>query len=108
MNEWQCDELGCREKVHGVGSAIGLRAIGWWFMPGAMGLRGPHILCPAHRPDGIPCEDKYAAQDVEEALAEGREIAHPEYLQCCPFCAAEREAKLWQEAMGLREMREAL
>lgn len=98
MNEWQCDHPGCHEKVHGVGSALGLRAIGWYFQV------GPLTLCPAHRPDGIPCEDKYAVQDVEEARAEGREVAHPEYLQCCPFCAAEHEAKHWQDTMGLQEL----
>jgi len=48
MNIWQCDQQNCDRYVIGCGSAIGLRAIGWYFE------RGPVIYCPEHHPnDGI-------------------------------------------------------
>lgn len=93
MNEWKCDETGCTRKVQGVGGGVGLRAIGWWFQRG-FGGRGPTILCPEHRPDGIPCEDDYAAEDAE------RTGTGAEFLACCPFCAAEKDAKHWQDIMN--------
>lgn len=49
MNVWECERPGCKTKALGIGGAIGLRAIGWYFMP------GPVIYCPHHRPDGIQC-----------------------------------------------------
>lgn len=54
MNEWQCDEGGCMSKAVGVGGAIGLRAIGWYFKRGQHDKHGPVILCPLHRADGRP------------------------------------------------------
>lgn len=51
MNLWECEHPGCKNTAIGTGGAIGLTAIGWYFIP------GPVILCPAHRPDGIRCTD---------------------------------------------------
>lgn len=45
MNRWECDHPGCSSIAIGVGSAVGLRAIGWFFE------RGPTCFCPDHRPD---------------------------------------------------------
>lgn len=57
LNKWECEELGCDATAVGTGGAIGLRAVGWHFIPGAP------LKCPAHRPDGsekripeIPCD----------------------------------------------------
>jgi hypothetical protein len=55
----------------GTGGAVGLRAIGWWFVYG-----GP-LLCPAHRPDPIACTQ------VREQTG-------------CQLCAADQEAERWQ------------
>lgn len=69
MNVWECQV--CGAKSQGVGGAIGLRAIGWWFE------LGPVILCPHHRPDRVPC--------------------HEEAGTPCPMCAGEEEAQRLQE-----------
>lgn len=74
MNLWQCKHAGCKSTAVGTGGAIGLRAIGWWFLP------GQDILCPNHRPDPID--------------GDGR------YLDCtrknCSQCKATEEAESWQ------------
>jgi hypothetical protein len=75
MNRWQCDHPGCDRECVGVGGAIGLRAIGWWFT-----YAGP-VYCPQHRPDAVPC--------VETELHDA-----------CQLCAAEQEAKRWQKSMA--------
>ena len=78
MNLWQCDfrdEHGrCDNECVGVGGAIGLRAIGWYFRV------GHGLFCPVHRPDGIDGKGKY--------------------LECrkkkCPQCKATKIAEKWQ------------
>ena len=45
MNLWECEAPGCESRAVGVGGAIGLRAIGWYFEA------GPKLLCPVHRHD---------------------------------------------------------
>lgn len=75
MNVWECADHGCGSTAVGVGGAIGLRAIGWHFTYG-----GP-ILCPRHRPDPVPCDDKYST------LNHGID---------CHLCSAEHEADSWQ------------
>lgn len=42
MNLWECQQPHCLNKVVGIGGAIGLRAIGWYFE------KGPIIYCPGH------------------------------------------------------------
>ena len=76
MNIWNCDHPGCTAEARGVGGAIGLRAIGWYFR------RGPVLFCPRHRPDPVPCDDKYSEAN------HGAE---------CALCAGEHEAKHWQD-----------
>lgn len=80
MNEWQCQYAGCRNKVVGLGGAIGLRAIGWYFAP------GPSLRCPLHRPDPAPCADE--ATEAEQ---------RPE---ACSMCSGERDARRWQSEMN--------
>jgi len=46
-NRWDCDFPGCDLYVIGCGGAVGLRAIGWYFVPGF----GNNLFCPQHRPD---------------------------------------------------------
>jgi hypothetical protein len=46
LNIWECQHPGCQNSAVGVGSAVGLRAIGWWFE------LGPKIKCPFHNPIG--------------------------------------------------------
>lgn len=74
MNLWNCQHAGCDRTCCGVGGAVGLRAIGWYFK------RGPIIFCPEHRPDGINGKGKY--------------------LDChkknCPQCKGSQEAEKWQ------------
>ena len=81
MNLWECGEPGCHRTVVGAGSAIGLRAIGWYW--GGMGSH--YIRCPVHRPDSVPCHDLY-----------------PDGGDHCPLCAAEDEAARWQLLMTER------
>lgn len=50
MNYWECDQSGCQSKSHGIGGAIGLRAIGWYFKKGEGITRPPIIFCPQHSP----------------------------------------------------------
>ena len=79
MNLWRCDYPGCTYEVIGLGSAVGLRAIGWYFMV------GPVLFCPRHRPDKVSCADGMSdsSDDCEQ----------------CSLCAGEREAALWQWMM---------
>lgn len=85
MNLWQCDKPGCKSTAVGNGGAIGLRAIGWWFVPGFY----RNCYCPAHRPDGSPVPHEM----------HGDEAPLP-----CPSCAAEYEAAYLQDAIpGLLE-----
>jgi hypothetical protein len=57
LNAWRCahrdvDGRACDVRATGVGTAYGLRAIGWYFEPSA---DGGILFCPFHRPDGITC-----------------------------------------------------
>ena len=73
MNRWECQFANCGRTVVGVGGAIGLRAIGWWF------ALGPEIFCPEHYPVKIPCH------------------GGGEYEGFCSLCAAEDQAKAIQD-----------
>lgn len=70
VNRWGCDHPGCGRSCAGTGGAIGLRAIGWYFMYGL----GGNIFCPEHRPDPGPGPDG----------------------QPCALCTAETQARLIQ------------
>lgn len=91
MNRWDCDKHGCNSTAVGSGGAVGLRAIGWYFVrgksselfPGAYTL--PRILCPFHRPDGIPCREN--PESPLDRTYQG---------QNCGLCIAEDEAKVFQ------------
>lgn len=76
MNKWECEYPGCKSTAVGTGGAVGLRAIGWWFVRGMSN----NIFCPAHRPDPIRC--------LEQA----------DYHEC-RNCAGELEADKWQRQM---------
>ena len=76
MNKWECEHPGCTSAAVGVGGAVGLRAIGWWFE------LGPTLFCPVHRPTPILCRD------------EGDNRGKP-----CGQCAGEEEANLIQHAI---------
>ena len=77
MNVWECEHPKCGRKCIGTGGAVGLRAIGWWFVPGLKN----NIFCPAHRPDTVPCLEDIKPYD-------------------CHFCAGELEADKWQRPMA--------
>ena len=79
MNVWECDAKDCDSKCIGVGGAIGLRAIGWYFVPGWR----DNCFCPRHRPDKIPCDDQYTPEDKRQAE--------------CALCCGEHEARRWQD-----------
>jgi hypothetical protein len=81
MNLWQCDVPGCKITASGTGGAIGLRAIGWYFLP------GPVIRCPAHRPDSIPC------------IGDPRTTDDSVRGQPCSQCQADIEAVIIQHAI---------
>lgn len=79
LNKWECNAQGCKATAVGIGSAIGLWAIGWWFEA------GKSLFCPAHRPDptmkrnpSVPCDQ-----------------AGP-----CGWCRAEEEADKIQYVIG--------
>lgn len=59
MNGWQCEYPGCPYKCVGVNGAMGLRAIGWYFVPGLTN----NCFCPYHHPKGM-----------DQAIKDGREI----------------------------------
>ena len=77
MNVWECGEPGCKSVAHGVGGAVGLRAIGWTFAMGGT------PMCPSHGPEMIPCE-----RGDEESMG-----------QPCRSCAGEAQAKRIQETL---------
>lgn len=54
MNRWNCEHPGCKNECVGIGSAIALRTIGWYFKI------GPTILCPAHHPEGFEVAEESA------------------------------------------------
>ena len=56
MNKWSCDYDGCNATAVGAGGAIGLTAIGWYFVAGT-GYGAGRLFCPAHRPDPISCTE---------------------------------------------------
>lgn len=85
MNEWECEAPGCPYKVVGLGSAVGLRAIGWYFRLGS-GMSRPLVYCPVHRPDAIRCEQ-----------ADGPEECH--------VCAGRVQAKVLQAMLWRPEER---
>lgn len=76
LNRWECEHSGCTSRATGTGGASGLLAIGWWFLPGSK------ILCPAHRPDPVPCR------------ADGDNRGKP-----CSTCAGDAEADMIQHAI---------
>lgn len=47
MNRWDCEQANCKSCAIGEGSAIGLRAIGWYVRTGS----GFLLFCPAHHPE---------------------------------------------------------
>jgi hypothetical protein len=76
MNKWECDYAGCGNSCVGTGGAVGLRAIGWWFVRGMSN----NCFCPAHRPDSVPCLERKTGE-------------------ACAPCAGELEADKWQRQM---------
>ncbi len=51
MNKWECEHPGCKRSCIGIGGAVGLIAIGWYFKPGKGIALSAQIYCPEHRPD---------------------------------------------------------
>lgn len=47
MNLWQCDER-CKVTATGIGSPVGLRALGWEVTFNPLPGHQVEILCPAH------------------------------------------------------------
>lgn len=62
MNRWECDRAECLVTADGIGGAIGLRAIGWFFDI------GPMIYCPRHHPYGADVAQRVA--DVTQRIIE--------------------------------------
>jgi hypothetical protein len=79
MNLWECSHPGCTSKAVGSGSAIGLVAVGWYFVPGG------DLYCPAHRPDPQVEENPRYRCDVEGP---------------CSVCTAERDADTLQHVIA--------
>lgn len=73
LNKWECSHPGCTSTAVGVGGALGLRAIGWYF------VAGPIIRCPSHRPD------------PSSVRREDCDCSRP-----CGACRAEQEADRFQ------------
>lgn len=78
MNRWDCELHGCDVSAVGTGGAIGLRAIGWYFVPGG------RLLCPAHRPDPIVCMQPHNEENAGKP---------------CRLCKAESEARVLQNGI---------
>jgi len=90
MNLWECEHPGCKATASGIGGAIGLRAIGWYFQ------RGPRLLCPHHRPDGSKKRNPAYKGTSVRCKKRGN----------CGYCKAEEEADKLQyvvaQATGLK------
>lgn len=84
MNLWECDEPGCTAKAVGMGGAIGLRAIGWFFQ------KGPRLFCPIHRPDGTKKRNPDWKGTSVRCKKRGK----------CGGCKAEEEADRLQYAVS--------
>ncbi len=91
MNYWECDYRDpghgarCNSKAMGLGGAIGLVAIGWYFDRHNLNEMGTGILlCPAHRPDKIPCK-----------------LVDSKLNELCSYCKAEAKANYFQEILIL-------
>lgn len=94
MNRWDCDKAGCKASCVGTGGAIGLRAIGWYFVPGFR----HNCFCPMHRPDPATGPPSAAEPDGWVGM-HGPDAPYP-----CSPCAADREADYLQDAIpGLLE-----
>jgi hypothetical protein len=76
LSLWKCDEPGCKSTAVGSGGAVGLRAVGWYFLP------GPFLRCPNHRPDPAPCHQEGNTDNTGKT---------------CSNCAAEDEARRLQQ-----------
>lgn len=51
MNLWECSKVDCTQTCVGLGGAIGLVAIGWYFKRGSADpIRPPTLFCPGHHP----------------------------------------------------------
>ena len=91
MNHWKCDVLGCKSEAVGVGSALGLRAIGWFFQRGSGTLTPPLLLCPAHHKN-------------KADLVKWHDCARSE----CPVCYANTQAEILQTLISSVTIREFL
>ena len=82
MNRWDCAAPDCTRSAVGVGPALGLRAIGWYVELRAHQDKAPLILCPFHRPDGLPPGDPHrdpvATSGARKRPAETRKGNHYE------------------------------
>lgn len=67
MNIWECLFPECGLTVAGLGGAIGLRAIGWYYRKGA-GFSGPTIMCPRHRADMDLSEAEDNAKAIQRTI----------------------------------------
>lgn len=90
-NRWDCDYPGCTEYVVGLGGAIGLRAIGWYFKPAGTRQGGhplePSIACPRHRFD---------------AERHGPNLRHPKET-LCGICPGQRDADRFQALIAIAD-----
>lgn len=82
MNKWFCEAPDCKSVAVGVGTAFGLRAIGWFFEYG-----GP-CYCPFHRPDPVLCHDEISVREDPERAARPCSLCRAE------DCAAELQRRL--------------
>jgi hypothetical protein len=80
VNLWECAEPDCKHIALGEGGALGLRAIGWYFVV------GEPLKCPEHRPDGT--------------LDHNTRFCEVEPGQPCSSCQAEQEAARLQPMIG--------
>ncbi len=48
LSRWQCEHQGCRNSAFGVGSPIGLRAIGWKVEMHPSAPIASSLCCPLH------------------------------------------------------------
>lgn len=76
MNGWQCEHPGCPYKCIGVNGAMGLRAIGWFFIPGKSVNEPLQLFCPYHHPGGY---DKaiQESKDINKFIYEKFDIENP-------------------------------
>jgi hypothetical protein len=94
MNKWECHKTGCTMTANGVGGAIGLRAIGWYWKAGNSPLYESELYCPIHWPK------EHIKPAPQDCLFRRVEMCTAQEGELCSHDTTEQQADKLQIAMG--------